>query len=33
MDPLALLLLACSLVLVTAMSVAVFGGFVPTSDR
>jgi hypothetical protein len=33
MQPLALLLLACSLALVAAMTVVVFGGFVPSADR
>ena len=33
MDPLALLLLAFSLALLAAPSVAVFGGFVPHSDH
>jgi hypothetical protein len=32
-DPLALLLLALSLALVAAMTVVVFGGFVPSPDR
>ena len=33
MDPLGFLLLAFSLGLVVAMTVVVFGGFVPASDR